>query len=155
MVALVERRIVQAGQQSTAHFGTRSREIDMAATQSIARNRRFQRSEELLEMVRTLDTATDPRMLEAAMERIEEEYEERQVGRIIGLFSRCYLGAPYVDHRLDMMGTMIIEHYTRAESPPPPYGMARPMARSDSYLYVEVYDDGSVIPVRPDGRAVL
>ena len=32
--------------------------------------------------------------------------------------------------------------------------MARPLARNDAYAFIEVYSDGAVIPVRPDGNPV-
>jgi hypothetical protein len=149
------RRIVQVGQQSTARTDTRTREIDLAATRSVSRNRKHIRTDELLDAVRSLDTTTDPAVMQAIIDVINEEYEQRQVGRIVGLFSRCYLGAPYVDHRLDLAGTMILEHYERTSAPPPPFSTARPVVRNDAYLYVEVYDDGSIVPVRGDGRPVL
>jgi hypothetical protein len=149
------RRIVQVGQQSIARTNTRAHEVDIAATRSVARNRRYIRTDDLRDAVRSLDTATDPAMMQAMIDLINEEFEERQVGRVIGLFSRCNLGAPYVDHRLDVAGSMIIEHYTRDDAPPPPFAPARPMARNDAYLYVEVYDDGVIVPIRPDGRPVL
>lgn len=37
---------------------------------------------------------------------------------------------------------------------PEPFDRARMLARSDGYLYVEVFSDGLTVPVRPDGTVV-
>ena len=129
--------------------------VDVAAGRTVDRNRRIARRAELIEAVQRLDTTTDPATAEAVMAWVEEEYASRCGGVLVGLFSRCYLGAPYVDHRLDLTGGRILEHFTRDQEPPAAYRSARPLARSAAYLYVEVYDDGVVVPVRSDGRPVL
>ena len=149
------RRIVQTNQQQNTERSTSERTNDVAAMQTLDRLRRVVRSEDLVRAVQSLDTATDPQMLQAIMQWINEEYENRQVGRLVGLFGKCYLGEPYVDHRFDMSGSMILEHFARAEEPPPPFRPARPFARSDAYAYIEVYDDGTIVPIRADGRPIL
>ncbi len=149
------RRIVQTNQQQDSHHSSSERSTDVAAAQTLDRLRRVIRSEDLVRAVQSLDTTTDPQMLQAIMEWINEEYESRQVGRLVGLFGKCYLGDPYVDHRFDLTGGLILEHFARSEDPPPPYRPARPFARSDAYVYIEVYDDGAVVPIRADGRPVL
>lgn len=152
---MASRRIVQTNQQQNAEHSTSARSTDVAAAQTLGRLRRVIRSEDLVRAVQSLDTATDPQMLQAIMQWINEEYESRQVGRLVGLFGKCYLGEPYVDHRFDLSGGMILEHFARADEPPPPFRPARPFARSDAYAYIEVYDDGTVVPIRADGRPVL
>lgn len=149
------RRVVQTRSDQQSQVASGSRVGDVASGRSVDRNRRAVRSAELVEAVQRLDTTTDPATTQAILQWIRDEYEERQGGALLGLFSRCYLGAPYVDHRLDLNGLMIVEHYTRDQNPPGPFSAARPFARNDAYIFTEVYEDGTVIPVRADGRPIL
>jgi hypothetical protein len=112
-------------------------------------NRRRARSGELVER---LDLATDPTARAEIMDWITREYAERQGGELIGLFARCHLGPPYVDHRMTLAGA-IIEHFAPWDRIPAPYDGARGLARSSAYAYIEVYADGQVIPVRQDGTS--
>jgi len=66
------------------------------------------------------------------------------------LFSRCYLGRPFIDHRLDLSFN-IVDHYKSGEAVPPPYDAARALAANEAYAYIEVYADGELVPVREDG----
>lgn len=129
-----------------------ARTYDVAASQHLQRNRSVVRSAELVAAIAKLDTATDPQYAAALMAWIRDEYAAREGGTLIGLFARCYLGPPYVDHRLDITAVCILEHYSPADSPPPPFASARSLARNSAYAYVEVYDDGQVVPIRPDGN---
>ncbi|WJZ01375.1 hypothetical protein [Corynebacterium freiburgense] len=113
-------------------------------------NRRKIRSAEILQAVRNLDHTQDDAYRLELIQWIENAYAERMGGVLTGLFSKCYLGHPYIDHRLTITGN-IIEHYTRAETPPPPYDKARPFILSGAYEFVEVYSDGEVIPISADG----
>ena len=72
------------------------------------------------------------------------------LGLLLGLFARCHLGPPYVDHRLTVVGH-ILEHYRPTDIVPPPFDAARTLAQSPVYEYVEVYSDGDIIPVLADG----
>ena len=148
------RRVVHSDQQQQTSVLSGSRSIDGAALRTVDRNRRVVRSQELIQAVQQLDTTTDPKMLKAIKAWIAEEYESRQGGQLVGLFGKCYLGEPYIDHRFDLSGGLILEHFTRADEPPPAFRPARPFARSDAYVYIEVYDDGAVVPIRSDGRPV-
>ncbi len=147
------RRVVQTQASQETQLAS-MRTVDVAAGRAVERNRRGMRSRELIEAVQRLDTTTDPAMMRAIMRWINDEYESRRGGVLIGLFSRCYLGAPYVDHRLDLSGSQILEHFTRDQDPPAAFQAARPFARNDAYVFIEVYDDGAVVPVRTDGRPV-
>jgi len=100
-----------------------------------------------------LDTATDPHLRRELSEWLEGLFVAADVAVPVGFFARCYLGGNYVDHRLLLTGA-IAEHYTRDEAPPPPWAAARPVVRAQAYAYVEVYDDGSLVPVRADGTSV-
>lgn len=143
-----------ADQQAKADGHASGAFVDQAAARTVTRNRRALRSQDLIQSVQRLDTTSDPATAQAIMQWINDEYDARQGGKILGLFSRCYLGEPYIDHRLDLSGGCILEHYSQAESPPSPFLAARPLARNSAYLFIEVYDDGAVIPVRQDGRPV-
>jgi hypothetical protein len=112
--------------------------------------RRTRRSAELMEAMQQIDVQTDPAMKTAIMEWVNAEYDKRGGGKLIGLFGKCYLGHPYCDHRMDLSGS-IIEHFTQQDSVPPPYQQARAYAASSAYAFIEVYDDGEVIPVYQDG----
>lgn len=152
----IRRRVqTSSGQPGLRSDLASSRQVDVAAARTIDRNRRVIRDEELLAAVQRLDTTTSPTMVAALMRWIEDEFERRQGGQLIGLFGRCYLGPPYVDHRMDLGGGFIVEHFTRGQSPPLPFREARPLARSNAYAYVEVYDDGALVPIRTDGRPVI
>lgn len=143
------RRIVSADQQ------VRANAVASQPLEGFSLKKRAEiRSEELLRAVRSIDTTIDPATRAALMAWLNEEYAKRQVGQLLGLFSQCYLGPPYVDHRLSLTGS-ILEHYTADDAVPPGFSPARPLVRSGSYLFVEVYSDGQIIPVRPDGSPVL
>ncbi len=116
----------------------------------VMRSRRRIRPPDLLDAVRAIDTTVDSAGQQALINYLHQQYEAMQVGMLIGLFSHCYLGQPYVDHRVDLAGS-ILEHYTATDHLPPQFDSARPLARTNAYLYIEVYQDGHVIPVRHDG----
>lgn len=68
----------------------------------------------------------------------------------LGFLARCYLGPPYVDHRLDLLA-QIVEHYQPADAVPSPFDRARALARLSAYEFIEVYGSGTLVPVRVDG----
>lgn len=117
----------------------------------IAKNRGASRSGELLAAVASLDTTPDRGAAESILGWVRDAYDARGSGVPVGLFSRCYLGAPYVDHSMSLSG-FICEHYSAADAPPLVFAGARPLAANAAYVYIEVYSDGTVVPVRPDGR---
>lgn len=112
------------------------------------------RSPELLTAVSRLDAQTSPSARKELLDWIRAEYVSRGGGDLIGIMSRCYLGLPYVDHTLDLSG-LILEHFSPRDSVPAGLAVARPVAQSGAYLYVEVYSDGMVVPVMPDGRSAV
>lgn len=134
-------------QQSTTPTTTRQLSPYEVAKRTAVRDR------ELVEVITTIDTSMDPATQKALMEWIREAYSQRGGGVPIGLFAKCYLGAPYIDHRLSLAAD-IIEHFTGDQFVPPPFGAARSLVKSDAYEFVEVYDDGAVIAVRRDGSAI-
>lgn len=115
-----------------------------------AASRRFRRPAELLQLVRKIDLYTDPAGLQAAIDWIKQQYTVHDIDILLGLFSRCYLGPPYVDHRLTITNA-ILEHYEPKDRVPAPFSAARELAANQNYDYIEVYADGRLIPVYPDG----
>ena len=118
------------------------------------RKRQSRRSADLVDAISRLDTVTDAQVLKDLAAWINSIYEERGGGSVLGLFGHCYLGHPYVDHQMDLAGN-ITRHFTPSDVPPPAFVLARPLARSTAYLYIEVYDDGQIVPVRPDGSSAI
>lgn len=118
------------------------------------RNRAARRSAELVDAVSRLDTVTDPAVQKELADWINAMYEERGGGDLVGLFGHCYLGGDFVDHEMDLTGG-ILRHFKSTEPPPPAYVGARPLARSQAYLYIEVYSDGSIVPIRHDGSSAI
>ena len=69
--------------------------------------RRRPRSAELVQAVLNLDMTQDAAYRAELIDWIEAAYAERMGGVLLGLFARCYLGAPYVDHRLTIVGRIL------------------------------------------------
>ncbi len=88
------------------------------------------------------------------MDWIQNHYAERGGGELVGLFAKCYLGDPFVDHHLGI-SHQILEHFTAEDQIPPVFAAARALVRSPAYLFVEVYADGTSIPVRADGDPAI
>ena len=123
----------------------------LRAPSSFERNqRRRPRSAELVQAVLNLDMTQDAAYRAELIDWIEAAYAERMGGVLLGLFARCYLGAPYVDHRLTIVGR-ILEHYSAGDEVPTPFDGARVLARSSAYAYIEIYSDGEVVPIAADG----
>lgn len=112
--------------------------------------RALPRSAQIMEAVRNLDMTQDTAYRAELIAWIEQAYAERMGGTLIGLFARCYLGEPYIDHQMSVDGA-IIEHYAPSDPVPEPYRRARALAGSPAYAYIEVYSDGELVPVREDG----
>ncbi len=127
---------------------------DIHAEATLRRNRSAPRSKELLAAVARLDTEPNALAAREIMEFIAAEYDARGGGVLLGLFSRCYLGPPYVDHMMTVTG-QICEHFTRSDPVPGPYANARSLASNPAIEYVEVYGDGAIIPVRTDGKPIV
>jgi len=111
------------------------------------------RDQEILQTLTRVDVQVDQVAKVNVMQWIREEYDQKYGGMLLGMFSRCYLGPPFVDHKLDMQGH-ILEHYSPNDDPGYPYSKARGLARSGSYAFIEIYSDGQIVPILPDGTAV-
>ncbi|WP_045560391.1 hypothetical protein [Streptomyces sp. FxanaA7] len=111
------------------------------------------RTPELCGRLRRLDAAVDDASVRDIAAWLHEEYVVRGAPVPVGFVAPCLLGAPYVDHRLGLDGR-ILGHCAAHDVMPPPFDGARMLARSDAYAFVEVYADGLVLPVLPDGTVV-
>ncbi|GAB7074019.1 hypothetical protein [Streptomyces sp. JCM 18897] len=111
------------------------------------------RSAALLGTVPRLDQAVDEEAARRFAESVAGAYAEEFGAVPLGLVARCLLGPPYVDHILNLSG-VIVRHFAPHTAMPEPFDRARMLARSDGYLYVEVFSDGLTVPVRPDGTVV-
>jgi hypothetical protein len=144
----------QTAAATSAQRPAQSSNIRSAAQRQAIRELRKPRGAALLDAVKLLDSGLDETACRALAEQIGALYEKDFGGGVpIGLLATCYLGAPYVDHRLNLI-ELIVEHYTPSSAVPDPYAAARPLVRSGAYAYVEVYSDGLVVPVLPDGTPV-
>ena len=114
------------------------------------RRRQSRRNQDLLDAVARVDTSTDPRQRKELADWIQDRYDEQIGGELMGLFARCHLGPPFVDHEITPAGG-ILRHFTPTDAIPPEYLAARALARSAAYLYIEVWSDGQLVPIRNDG----
>ncbi|MEU8316214.1 hypothetical protein [Micromonospora sp. NPDC048887] len=121
--------------------------------QATSRDTRKRRHAGLFEAVRRLDGHLDAGARAELAKWVRDEYE-REFGDVpLGFVATCYLGPPYVDHRLDLFHS-IVEHYAPGDVMPEPFAQARMLARTGAYAYIEVYAGGTLHPVLPDGSVV-
>jgi hypothetical protein len=104
----------------------------------------------LFEAIRRMDLQIDEAARRELAAWIGEQYARDHGDIPLGFLATCYLGAPYVDHRLDLIHS-IVEHFQPADAVPTPFDRARPLARLSSYEFIEVYASGVLVPVRVDG----
>ncbi len=72
---------------------------------------------------------------------IRNEFPEVELSQQpIGIVSRCYLGAPYEVHTLDVTGGIVM-HYRANQALPELLERARSLASHRSYAFIEVYPD--------------
>jgi hypothetical protein len=152
------RRIKQPIQRENRQIGyvplPRGRANVVPGVDNIALANRLQpRRADLVQVLTQVDASVDQVAQAKIMEWVREAYEERRGGVVIGMFAKCYLGPPFVDHKLDLFGS-ILQHFSPSEDPGHPYSQARGLVRSGSYAFVEIYSDGKIVPILPDGTAV-
>lgn len=88
--------------------------------------------------------------VEALIEVIREEMPEIEIDMgPIGIVSKCWLGAPYEVHTLDITGS-IIEHFETYRAMPGGLERARSLAKSGYYAFIEVYPH-ALRAVKEDG----
>jgi hypothetical protein len=107
----------------------------------------------LFEAVHRLDAQVDEAARRELSDWIRSEYH-REFGDIpLGFVALCYLGPPYIDHRLDLIGS-IVDHFSAADRMPDPFQQARMLVRASAYDFIEVYGSGKLVAVRSDGTSV-
>ncbi|WP_273353633.1 hypothetical protein [Corynebacterium resistens] len=118
------------------------------------KNRQRNRPEQLIEVLRELDHSQNPVHVARAIEEIRQLYRELMVGDLVGLFGRCYLGNPFIDHQVSITGG-VLQHFSPNDEVPFPFSVARGVLKSTTaYEYVEVYSDGSLVPLYPTSEPV-
>jgi hypothetical protein len=121
--------------------------------QPTRRDARKRRHAGLFQAIRRLDGRLDAASRAELAKWVRDEYE-REIGDLpLGFVAVCHLGPPYVDHRLDLLNS-IVDHFGPADVMPEPFAQARMLVRSNAYEYVEVYASGEIRPVLPDGTVV-
>lgn len=115
------------------------------------------RSKEYVEAMKRLDAGGhmhNQRQVEELVKLIQEELPEIEIEMgPIGIVAKCYLGAPYEVHTLDVNGG-IIEHYQTYRSMPGMLEKARHLATSGYYAFIEVYNT-SLRAVKEDGTVAV
>jgi hypothetical protein len=108
----------------------------------------------LFEAVQRLDAQLDASSRAELVGWVKDQYVVEYGDIPMGFAARCYLGPPFVDHRLDLLHD-IVDHFSAVEVMPEPFEGARMLVRSDEYAFVEVYGSGRLVPVRHDGSVVV
>ena len=111
------------------------------------------RSKEYMDAMKRLDAGGhmhNQHKVNALIEVIQQEMPEIEIDMgPIGIVSKCYLGAPYEVHSLDVNGS-IIEHYETFRTMPDGLEKARQLAKSGHYAFIEVYHH-ALRAVKEDG----
>jgi hypothetical protein len=112
------------------------------------------RSKRYLSALARLDASATITAAELAqiIDDIHLEFTDRWAALPLGLVSKCYLGHPFEVHTLALDGG-IVEHYRLGQPLPGILERARELARSETYLAVEVYAD-RIVCLRADGSTV-
>ena len=147
------RRPLLGQQQAGPSFGSGlSNKKTLGQAAPAAAPRLLPRSQRYLAAIQALDTGeaggVDVSEVTAA---VLDEFGPG-LPRPIGLLARCYLGAPFEVHVLDLEGE-IVEHYEASRPLPASYARARQLALHPAYLAIEVYPD-RLVCLLEDGSAV-
>lgn len=111
---------------------------------SLDRLLRKSRSKEYMDAIHQLDAGGhvhNKKEVNEIINTIKSEFPDVDInGILLGLVAKCYLGAPYEAHTLDLVGE-IIEHYKRGETLPGGLDKAKSIALHGGYDFIEVYTD--------------
>ena len=111
---------------------------------SLDRLLRKSRSKEYMYSIHQLDAGGhvhNQKEVNEIINTIKSEFPDVDInGILLGFVAKCYLGAPYEAHTLDLVGE-IIEHYKRGETLPNGLDKAKSIAIHGGYDFIEVYTD--------------
>ena len=115
--------------------------VDTLTLQRILRKKR---SQKYMEAMKSLDAGGhvhNKKEVNEIINTIKSELPDVDInGILLGFVAKCYLGAPYEAHTLDLVGE-IIEHYKRGETLPGGLDKAKSIALHGGYDFIEVYTD--------------
>lgn len=111
---------------------------------SLDRLLRKSRSKEYMDAIHQLDAGGhvhNKKEVNEIINTIKSEFPDVDInGILLGFVAKCYLGAPYEAHTLDLVGE-IIEHYKRGKTLPGGLDKAKSIALHGGYDFIEVYTD--------------
>ena len=131
-------------QKQTSHIMTSNLKQPQIDKLSLDRLLRKSRSKEYMDAIQQLDAGGhvhNKKEVNEIINTIKSEFPDVDInGILLGFVAKCYLGAPYEAHTLDLVGE-IIEHYKRGEILPGGLDKAKSIALHGGYDFIEVYTD--------------
>lgn len=111
---------------------------------SLDRLLRKSRSKEYMDAIHQLDAGGhihNQKEVNEIINTVKSEFSNVDInGILLGFVAKCYLGAPYEAHTLNLVGE-IIDHYKRGETLPNGLDKAKSIAIHGGYEFIEVYTD--------------
>ena len=131
-------------QTQVSHIMTSNLKQPQIDKLSLDRLLRKSRSKEYMDAIHQLDAGGhvhNKKEVNEIINTIKSEFPDVDInGILLGFVAKCYLGAPYEAHTLDLVGE-IIEHYKRGETLPGGLDKAKSIALHGGYDFIEVYTD--------------
>jgi hypothetical protein len=131
-------------QTQASHIMTSNLKQPQIDKLSLDRLLRKSRSKEYIDAIHQLDAGGhvhNKKEVNEIINTIKSEFPDVDInGVLLGFVAKCYLGAPYEAHTLDLVGE-IIEHYKRGETLPGGLDKAKSIALHGGYDFIEVYTD--------------
>lgn len=131
-------------QTQVSHIMTSNLKQPQIDKLSLDRLLRKSRSKEYMDAIHQLDAGGhvhNKKEVNEIINTIKSEFPDVDInGILLGFVAKCYLGAPYEAHTLDLVGE-IIEHYKRGEILPGGLDKAKSIALHGGYDFIEVYTD--------------
>lgn len=131
-------------QTQASHIMTSNLKQPQIDKLSLDRLLRKSRSKEYMDAIHQLDAGGhvhNKKEVNEIINTIKSEFPDVDInGILLGFVAKCYLGAPYEAHTLDLVGE-IIEHYKRGKTLPGGLDKAKSIALHGGYDFIEVYTD--------------
>ena len=131
-------------QTQASHIMTSNLKQPQIDKLSLDRLLRKSRSKEYMDAIHQLDAGGhvhNKKEVNEIINTIKSEFPDVDInGILLGFVAKCYLGAPYEAHTLDLVGE-VIEHYKRGETLPGGLDKAKSIALHGGYDFIEVYTD--------------